>query len=280
MTQNALLRYNIDMADHYLPFIESDPNADAQSLRARMDEVGYLFFRHLVPSDVVNRVRRDVLAVCQEQGWLDETHDMMDAFMRPGMEPLTEGKPDYMVAYRKILHTPSFFAFPTHPALMGVMSKVLDHPEPFVHPRRIGRVTWPNYESATTPPHQDHFYIRGAVATYSCWCPLGELPLKMGVLAVLPGSHKQGFIEHNMHTPGAVGGRGVPVDESQATWHTGDFHLGDALFFHSFMIHKALPNLSGNRLRLSTDNRYQRPKEAIEPGALLPHYNLQPEGQP
>ena len=116
------------MADHYLPFIESDLNADAESLRARMDEVGYLFFRHLVPSDVVNRVRRDVLAVCQEQGWLDETHDMMDAFMRPGMEPLTEGKPDYMVAYRKILHTPSFFAFPTHPALMGVMSKVLDHP--------------------------------------------------------------------------------------------------------------------------------------------------------
>jgi ectoine hydroxylase-related dioxygenase (phytanoyl-CoA dioxygenase family) len=95
---------------------------------------------------------------------------------------------------------------------------------------------------------------------------------------VAPKSHKQGFIEHDVHTPGAVGGRGVAVDEAHTVWHTGDFHMGDALFFHAYMIHKALPNRSGNRLRLSTDNRYQRPNEAIEPGALLPHYNLQPEG--
>ena len=67
------------MADQYLPFIESDPNAEATALRTRMEEVGYLFFRHLVPADVVNTVRRDVLTVCQEHGWLDDTHDLMDA---------------------------------------------------------------------------------------------------------------------------------------------------------------------------------------------------------
>jgi hypothetical protein len=57
-------------------------------------------------------------------------------------------------------------------------------------------------------------------------------------------------------------------------WHTADFQPGDALFFHAYTVHKALPNLSGDRLRVSTDNRYQRPEEPIEPGALRPHFDL------
>jgi ectoine hydroxylase-related dioxygenase (phytanoyl-CoA dioxygenase family) len=57
-------------------------------------------------------------------------------------------------------------------------------------------------------------------------------------------------------------------------WHISDFRPGDALFFHAFTVHKAMPNLSGNRMRLSTDNRYQRPNEAVEPGALKPHFDL------
>jgi ectoine hydroxylase-related dioxygenase (phytanoyl-CoA dioxygenase family) len=66
----------------------------------------------------------------------------------------------------------------------------------------------------------------------------------------------------------------VPIDEADAEWQTADFGIGDALFFHAYAIHKALPNLSGDRLRLSTDNRYQRKGDDIDPGALKPHYNL------
>jgi hypothetical protein len=32
-----------------------------------------------------------------------------------------------------------------------------------------------------------------------------------------------------------------------------------------------MPNLTSDRLRVSTDNRYQRQKDAIDPSALLPH---------
>ena len=71
-----------------------------------------------------------------------------------------------------------------------------------------------------------------------------------------------------------MGGCAVPLQPGEATWHTTDFLTGDALFFTTFTIHKALPNLSGDRLRVSTDNRYQRPDEEIEPGALRPHFNL------
>lgn len=99
--------------------------------------------------------------------------------------------------------------------------------------------------------------------------------MQLGNLAVWNGSHKEGFIEHTETIPGAVGGRGVPVNESEADWHSSDFELGDVLFFHAFTIHKALPNLTENLLRVSTDNRYQRAQDKIEPDALLPHFNLQ-----
>ena len=257
--------------DNCVPFIESGSQADSDILRREMNENGYLFFRALVPKDEVLRVRSDVFELCREAGWLDASRDTMDGIAAPGIAPLMEGMADYMAVYRHILKLPSFHAFPSHPSLTNVAQKLLDS-EVLIHPRRIGRVTFPHLLSATTPPHQDHFYIRGSVETYSCWTPLGECPRELGGLAVLPESQREGFLEHTVKTAG-VGGTGVPIEESETTWHTSDFGIGDALFFHSYTIHKALPNLTSDRLRLSTDNRYQRPKDDIDPSALLPHYD-------
>jgi ectoine hydroxylase-related dioxygenase (phytanoyl-CoA dioxygenase family) len=261
----------------YQPFIESSASAPAEDLRALMAEHGYLFFRALVPGDEVLKVRRAALQLCDEEGWLDPDAELMEGRVRPGMKPTGEGQADYMKMYRKLLKTPLFHAFPDLPILRDVAAKLLDidENEVLTHPRRIGRVTFPHNVGATTPAHQDHFYIRGAVDTFSCWIPLGDCPMQLGNLAVWNGSHQQGFIEHTETIPGAVGGRGVPINESQADWHSSDFELGDVLFFHAFTIHKALPNLTENLLRVSTDNRYQSAQDKIEPDALLPHFNLQ-----
>jgi ectoine hydroxylase-related dioxygenase (phytanoyl-CoA dioxygenase family) len=261
----------------YAPFIESDARAGAAELRAVMEEHGYLFFRGLVPADEVLRVRRDVLELCAEAGWLNPSRDVMDGIAAPGHKPLKEGMPEYTPVYRKVLKTPSFHDFPLNLSLRRVAQKVLGLAAPddvLVHPRRIGRVTFPNLLSATTPPHQDHHYIRGAVETYSCWTPLGECPIELGGLAVLPKSQTRGFLEHSVKSTG-VGGAGVPLEGEALQWHLSDFGVGDVLFFHSFTIHKAMPNLTENRLRVSTDNRYQRPKDAIDPGSLKPHMNLE-----
>lgn len=256
-----------------LPFVESDLHMSAAALQDRMTEMGYLFFRRLIPVDDVLAVRRTVLQFCADAGWLDPAHDIMEAVVAPQMQPTTEGKPPYMTVYRKVLKHPLFHDFPAHPTLMSIASRLLGA-QVLVHPRRIGRMTFPNNTVATTPPHQDFYYIRGSVDTYSCWTPLGDCPVSLGGLAVWPGSHKHGFLDHNVESPGAVGGCGVEVNPAQAVWHTGDFDTGDALFFTSYTIHKALPNLSSDRLRISTDNRYQRPDDMIDPGALRPHFDL------
>ena len=259
-------------------FIESKLTDSGPTLRGRMFRHGYIFIRSAVPDEVIASVRGQILSLCAEAGWLDKARDLIDGVANPDYPPTSEGKQDYFPVYKKVLKLPDFHDLPEHPNLRSVAAKLLNHANPFVHPRRIGRITFPNYEIATTPPHQDHFYIRGAVETYSCWVPLGAVPAKLGGLAVWPGSHRLGFTDHNKTTVGAVGGRGVDPDvlalPDAPVWHTVDFQPGDALFFHAFTVHKALPNLSGNLLRLSTDNRYQRPDEPIEPGALRPHFDL------
>jgi ectoine hydroxylase-related dioxygenase (phytanoyl-CoA dioxygenase family) len=259
--------------DNVAPFIQTDKDANMFALRDAMNETGYLFFRGLLPAEDVLAVRHEVLQLCSEAGWLDPSRAIDEGIAAPGQEPLKEGMPEYMEVYRKVLKLPSFHDFPTHPLLMNIARQLIDG-EVLVHPRRIGRITFPHFESAATPPHQDHFYIRGAVETYSCWIPLGDCPMELGGLAVEPGSHQQGFLEHSVASSG-VGGKGVPVDENETQWHSSDFAAGDALFFHAYTIHKALPNKTNDRLRISTDNRYQHEGDAIDPGALKPHFNLQ-----
>lgn len=263
------------MTHDYAPFAESRIEDGAEALRASIAARGYLFFRGLVPVDDIQAVRQDVLALCAEAGWLDPARDLMEGVVAPGREPTSEGREDYNAVYRRILkQLPRFHALPEHPALMRAAGALLRSDDVFVHPRRIGRVTFPNNPEATTPAHQDHFYIRGTVDTFSCWVPLGDCPVPLGGLAVLEGSHRQGFLEHTERFPAAVGGRGVPVDHADPAWRASDFGAGDALFFHAYTIHKALPNRTPDRLRLSTDNRYQRPGEDIHPGALETHLGL------
>src|SRR4029079_4180623 len=103
------------------------------------------------------------------------------------MPPTTEGQPVYMAVYRKVLKLPSFHDFPCQPALMQIAQALLGG-QVLVHPRRIGRMSFPNNTVATTPPHQDHYYIRGSVDNYSCLAPLGARPAPLRGLALCAGA--------------------------------------------------------------------------------------------
>ena len=112
--------------DNVSPFIQTDKNADASALRDTMNENGYLFFRGLLPAEDVLSVRRDVLQLCSEAGWLDASCNVTEGIAAPGHVPLREGMPEYTEVYRKILKTQSFFVFPTNPLLMNIARKELN----------------------------------------------------------------------------------------------------------------------------------------------------------
>jgi ectoine hydroxylase-related dioxygenase (phytanoyl-CoA dioxygenase family) len=256
------------------PFVVSNEAIEEpQRLRAQMAEDGYLFLKSVAPREAVLRLRRDVLALCRTVGWIAPSAGELEARWS-GAGPFTEGEQPYMDVYKQVLHLDSFKALPEEPALVAIMEKVIGGPV-LTHRRKIGRITFPNNTAQTTGSHQDFFYIRGSAETYTMWMPLGDCPIELGCLAVLDGSHKRGFIEHETVPGKKYAGFGLPDERVSGNgWHASDFELGDVLIFHSHTVHKALPNLTTDEIRLSVDNRYQRQGTAIEPSSMGTHYDL------
>jgi ectoine hydroxylase-related dioxygenase (phytanoyl-CoA dioxygenase family) len=253
-------------------FVESNPLLDdPPALRSRMRDEGYLFFRGIGPKEKLLAARRDVIALCREARWCDGDGRWT------GVGPFTEGDREYMAVYQKVIKLPSFLAVPEDRVFMKLIGNIIGG-EAMLHRLRIGRITFPNNVQQTTAAHQDHWYIRGAPDTYTIWQPLGKCPRELGGLALLPRSQKNGFIEHRFQAEKKYAGHGLQDDQipaaSQDQWLTADFGVGDFLVFHSFTIHKALPNLTRDRLRISTDNRYQRAGDAIAEISTKSHYNL------
>jgi ectoine hydroxylase-related dioxygenase (phytanoyl-CoA dioxygenase family) len=258
------------------PFlISNDALNDPPVLRQNMQEHGYVFLKNAAPRQKLLELRRDMLALCRDAGWLADSSDPLSSRWS-GAGPFTEGEVPYMDVYKKVLHLDSFKAVPEDPALLQVMAKIIDGPV-LVHRRKIGRISFPSNTAQTTGAHQDFFYIRGSAQTYTMWMPVGDCPIRLGCLAILDGSHRKGFIEH-VTVPGKkYAGFGLPderMPEDAKEWHASDFELGDVVIFHSHTIHEALPNLTGDTIRLSIDNRYQLDGSAIEASSMGTHYNL------
>jgi ectoine hydroxylase-related dioxygenase (phytanoyl-CoA dioxygenase family) len=252
-----------EITGKYFPLSESDPNSDAEQLRICMDEWGYLFFRSLIPTEDVLGVRQGIMKLFGQIGWLDPSANIMEGIVTPSIMPNGKENPETSDPYRQLLQLVELHTFPRHPALVSIAQKLLEG-DVTVHPRRIVRMTFPGSAKLATPPHQDFFFIRGSTETYTCWTPLGECPQELGGLAIWPRTHRSGLVEHLETHMGTGKTLAVPVDESQAEWHTANFRVGDALFFHSCTIHKALPNVTANRIRISTENRYVKATASLD----------------
>ncbi|MDA1330836.1 MAG: phytanoyl-CoA dioxygenase family protein [Chloroflexi bacterium] len=265
------------MEEHDKMFIcANDLLADPARLRQMMHENGYLFLKQVAPHQKLLKLREDVLTLCAEAGWVNMDPSSGDARWN-GSGPFTEGESEYMAVYRRIIHLESFKAVPEDAALKQVMSIIVGGPV-LLHQRKIGRVTFPSNVAQTVAAHQDFHYIRGTPETYTMWLPAGDCPRELGGLAVLRGSHLAGHIEHTNFSMKKYASSGLTEQQwpqgEGFEWHAGDFQLGDALIFHSYCIHKALPNLTKDQLRISIDNRYQPANEKFEPGSMETHYNL------
>jgi len=120
-------------------------------------------------------------------------------------------------------------------------------------------------------------HYQGSTGTLTCWAPVGDCPIELGPLAVLPGSHKvRKVLPHHF----SLGAGGLIIDLSQETprhpeldkpWLSTNFEVGDTLFFPALTVHKALPNVTADRMRISLDNRYEAVGSRIAEHMLVPH---------
>jgi hypothetical protein len=244
-------------------FIDSSSVLDRPAmLRGRMVRYGYLFFRGLLPVDVVTAMYDTIIGACRDKGWVDEQN-------HPAGQPRLEGSPEFFEVYDAVQRLEQFHAFAHRREVLRVIETLVQE-QVFVHPRNIARISFPKAEFFTTPAHQDFVHIQATPETYTAWMPLSDCPQVLGGLAVLAGSHKLGLLP--VHKASGAGGLGIDTDNIDLPWHTTDYKNGDVLIFHSFVVHKALPNRTPDQVRLSTDYRYQGVSKPIIIDGLEPHY--------
>ena len=112
-----------------------------------------------------------------------------------------------------------------------------------------------------TPFHQDGAFFEpevDGVDMVTVWFPLSDATVENGCLAVLPGSHREGY---SVHCPQGTRVNPAGLDRiPEETFDTNELlpmpmKRGGALVFHRRMIHGSLPNKS-DELRWSMDLRY------------------------
>ncbi len=248
---------------------------DPPALRARADELGYLFFRGLLPVDELIDVRRRILQVLDRRGWI-----------LPGTDPM-EGRADKAAyaavpqeeidfcgvgvgaeAYREIQHLEAFHQLAHHPRLLSVYQTLFGEPV-LPHPRNIARIVIPTDHDLPTPPHQDFIHIQGSKDVWTAWFPLGDCPVELGPLTCLVGSAADGLLTYKQ--AGGPGGLEAYLCDLGHPWAMGDYRAGDVLTFNSHTVHRALPNTEGEHVRLSCDFRYQPASAGINDASLKVH---------
>lgn len=260
-------------------YVDSSPLlGNAEALRQRAAEDGYLFFKGLLPRDLVMELRRQFLEVLGQFGWVDKRHDPMDAYGDPKAiakenreELISCGTGVHQRAYQAIQRLELFHALAHHPNLIAVYEQLLGTAV-LPHPRNIARLMLPSPHNAPTPPHQDYIHIQGTKNVWTCWFPLGDCPRALGSLSLIRASHKDGLLAPKAAE--GAGGLEVYLCKDNYEWIEDDFEAGDVLTFTSETVHKSLEPQWRDRIRMSCDYRYQAAHEDIEQASLKVHCDV------
>ena len=249
------------------PFVESnDIRDDSAELRRRAASDGYLFFREFADAESILQTRRDITAILEGVGWLDKGTDPFEALTT--QRARLNGTEEFDPVYDLMQRLESFHTLGHDGAITDLLERLFGQ-QPMLQPSCNIRVIFPSRLEYTTPPHQDFIHIQGSPDVWTAWLPLGDCPQDLGGLGVLTGSHKLGLLP--VHKALGGGGLGVSTDKIAGEWVSSPFNTGDVLFFHSHTVHEGLPNLSGNRIRLSVDYRYQKGTDPIKETLIEPH---------
>jgi Phytanoyl-CoA dioxygenase (PhyH) len=214
--------------------------SDQTALRQRLADEGYLFFRGLLRAADVRAAYDSVHAELSVGGWADgDGHpagpqgalSVRDALADPSFRAALASRGLNRLAYL--------------PPLRGLIRLILGTGA-FCYPAKVLRAVYPESPSRVTRGryiHQD-FAVCGVQDMLTTWLPLMDIPVQLGGLAVLPGSHREPPRPPRLLRPDENG------------WATTDFQPGDVLLFHCLTSHAALPN-HDSRLRISADFRWQ-----------------------
>src|SRR4051794_12800968 len=108
-----------------IPYRESNDALDhPEELRSRMERDGCLFFRGLVDPEALLAVRREILTICRDAGWVAEGAELMDGVAAPGVRHV-EGEPAFALLYDRVMKLEPFHALAHDPAMLAMYRELL-----------------------------------------------------------------------------------------------------------------------------------------------------------
>ena len=272
-----------------------DIAGDAEALRARAAEDGYLYLPGLLDRSQVMSAREEVLRRLAAADIVDDTdHDLMEGFVGP----------DANMSFAPQLAT-------ENASLDTVLydGAMIDFYERFLG-GSVGHFDYTWFRAKTpgtttaTQPHCDVVYMgRGTKNLWTSWTPLGDVPLESGGLIVLEGSHKIDALREGYGTTDVdkfcaneneadrivddaqKEGRELTSEERQVIhwqgrgsfhadaiaaraqlggrWLTAAYEAGDLLVLSIYTMHASSDNQTTS-IRLSSDSRYQLASEPTD----------------
>jgi len=262
--------------------VPTDPLIGVEAVRKLYREQGYVWLKGFLDPQAVNAFRGWVFAHLARAGLIEAGSDPTVGLSAPG--GLDRGYADRILM--SIVRSVAFEGFCAQPRLAQFMDEFLRGIS-YLHKRKIMRFTQPGTTTAT-PAHYDLVYLRGGTSRLvTAWIPIGDTPADMGGLVYLEGSHAIGVrmeeefarnsldlsaeerisaFNRNM-TEGGWVSKDLPemADRFDARWLIADYEAGDVVLHSPYMIHASTTNQSAaNRIRLSTDIRYQNVDDEID----------------
>ena len=87
--------------------VSNDAMNESEELQRRLDDEGYLFFKRLVDPDKLWALRREMMSMIQQVGWLIPGTDPMDGIADINMRYI-EGDNEYSAGYAEIYKIENF----------------------------------------------------------------------------------------------------------------------------------------------------------------------------
>jgi hypothetical protein len=257
----------------------SNPNEPIEALREQYAAQGYLWLRGLLDRRAVFAFRRRYFAAFADTPLLAPGSDPVDGIYSG--EPL----PNFNPLIAQIVRWAAYESFCLSAPIIDFYERFVESPV-YLHKRKLIRHYVP-HDPHTTGAHYDLVYLRGGTERiYTSWIPLGDTPVEMGGLIYLENSATWG---RSMEARFSEMNRALPPEERVSAynrnmnsgwlrkdvqelareldtcWLVADYEAGDMVIHNPYMIHASTVNTDAqNRIRLSTDIRYQRVSDAID----------------
>jgi hypothetical protein len=267
-----------------------DPIAEMTACQRALQQEGYLYLKNFWNRTDILSVRRQLVEAMEKAALLDPSRDPMIAIPNPSKINRTQDKRTGSATIGTIVdHVPSIKKILFEGRIMDFFDRFLGGSS--LHYDQI----W--YRSINpglgTVPHCDIVYMgRGTQNLYTAWIPWGDIDLRMGGLMILEDSlaHQQRlspYLHRDVDTYCSNRPQPDPLDldtkndrkvwsgwlsENPVSlrerlggrWLTAEqFKMGDLVIFSTKLVHASLDNHS-DRIRISTDTRYQLASEPVD----------------